>query len=186
MATSQAVVRQPEPLTKTPTQVAAMPESQPLIVEAEQLFEQMKEVTQHIAKRAYDFFEARGREFGREFDDWFRAEAEVLRRVPIEINEAGGTLTVRAEVPGFKAEEIKVSVEPQCVVISGKTVAQAKKQAAQTVYSEWRAKQFCRALTLPAEVDPASAAATLKAGVLELTLAKTAAQTPVQVAVQAA
>ncbi len=89
-------------------------------------------------------------------------------------------------MPGFKAEEIKVSVEPQCVVISGKTAAQAEKQEAQTVYSEWRANQFCRALTLPAEVDPASAAATLKEGVLELTLAKSATQAPVQVAVKTA
>ncbi len=183
MAISQAVAKQPEPLVQTQTQAAA--ESKPLFVEAEQLFEQMKELTQNVAKRAYDFFEARGREFGRELDDWFRAESEVLRRVPVEIKEVGDKLTVRAEVPGFKAEEIKVSVEPQCVVISGKTTANEEKQEAQTVYSEWRANRFCRALTLPSEVDPASAAATLKEGVLELTLTKTVAQTPVQVEVKA-
>ncbi len=75
---------------------AASPAGKPLFVEAEQLFEQMKELTQNIAQRAYDFFEARGREFGREFDDWFRAESEVLRRVPVEIKEVGDKLTVRA------------------------------------------------------------------------------------------
>jgi HSP20 family protein len=119
-------------------------------------------------------------------DDWFRAESEVLRRVPVEIKEQGDKLIVRAEVPGFKAEEIKVSVEPQHLVISGKTEARDEKQEAETVYSEWRANQFCRALPLSVEVDPASAAATIKEGVLELTLTKIAKQEPVQVAVKTA
>lgn len=185
METSQAVAKQLEPVVETkPNPVPA--ESKPLFVEAEQLFEQMKELTQNIAQRAYEFFETRGREFGRELDDWFRAESEVLRRVPVEIKEEGDKLIVRAEVPGFKAEEIKVSVEPQRLVISGKTEAKEEKQEAQTVYSEWRANQFCRALTLPSEVDPANAAATIKEGVLELTLAKIATKEPVQVAVQTA
>ncbi|MBI1765588.1 MAG: Hsp20 family protein [Acidobacteria bacterium] len=186
MQTSQAVAKQPEPLAAAKPKAVTAAESKPLFVEAEQLFEQMKELTQNIAKRAYDFFEARGREFGRELDDWFRAEAEMARRVPVEIKEESGKLIVRAEVPGFKAEEIKVSVEPQRLVISGKTTTQEEKQEAQTVYSEWRANQFCRALTLPGEVDPASAAATIKEGVLELTLTKIATPAPVQVAVKTA
>lgn len=186
MQPSQALAKSPEPLVEAPPKAISAAENKPLFVEAEQLFEQMKELTQNIAQRAYEFFETRGREFGRELDDWFRAESEVLRRVPVEIKEEGDKLTVRAEVPGFKAEEIKVSVEPQRLVISGKTEAKEEKQEAQTVYSEWRANQFCRALTLPSEVDPASAAATIKEGVLELTLTKLATKEPVQVVVKTA
>lgn len=186
MQPSQALAKEPEPLVEAKPKAITTPENKPLFVEAEQLFEQMKELTQNIAKRAYDFFEARGREFGRELDDWFRAESEVLRRVPVEIKEEGDKLIVRAEVPGFKAEDIKVSVEPQRVVISGKTEAKEEKQEAQTVYSEWRANQFCRALTLPHEIDPATAVATIKEGVLELALTKTETQAPVEVAVKTA
>ena len=184
MQPSQAMAKQPEPLVETKQKPVEA--NKPLFVEAEHLFEEMKELTQNIAKRAYDFFEARGREFGRELDDWFRAESEVLRRIPVEIKEQGDKLLVRAEVPGFKAEEIKVSVEPQRLVISGKTEVKEEKQEAETVYSEWRANQFCRALPLPTEVDAASATATIKEGVLELTLTKIAKQEPVQVAVKTA
>ena len=85
----------------------------PVFVEAEKLFEQMKEFSQSVARRAYEYFEARGREFGHDLEDWFRAESELMRRVPVEIKEADSQITVRAEVPGFAANEINVSVEPQ-------------------------------------------------------------------------
>ena len=53
----------------------------PIFVEAEKLFEQMKEFSQLVGRRAYEFFEARGREFGHDLEDWFRAESELMRGV---------------------------------------------------------------------------------------------------------
>jgi HSP20 family protein len=146
----------------------------PIFVEAEKLFEQVKEFSQTVARRAYEFFEERGREFGKDLEDWFRAESELTRRTPVEIKEAENQITVRAEVPGFAANEINVSVEPQRLVISGKTEKATEEKKEQTLLSEFRSNQFCRELTLPAEVDPAKATAVLKDGVLELVFAKVA------------
>ena len=39
---------------------------------------QLPDHEQRIRERAYQFFEQRGREPGHEWDDWVRAEAEVL------------------------------------------------------------------------------------------------------------
>lgn len=158
--------------------------ARPLFVEAEKLFDQVKEFTQSIAGRAYEFFEARGREFGHDLEDWFRAESELVRRVPVEIKEAENQITVRAEVPGFAANEIKVSLEPQQLIISGKTEKATEEKKEETVFSEFRSNQFCRELTLPAEIDPAKTTATLKDGVLELVLAKAAESKPVNVEVK--
>ncbi|HEX5084220.1 MAG TPA: Hsp20 family protein [Blastocatellia bacterium] len=144
----------------------------PIFVEAEKLFEHMKEFSQSVARRAYEYFEARGREFGHDLEDWFRAESELMRRVPVEIKEADGQITVRAEVPGFAADEIKVSVEPQRLVISGKSEKATEEMKEQTLISEFRSNQFCRELRLPAQVDPAKTTAALKDGVLELGFAK--------------
>ncbi len=160
--------------------------SSPIFVEAEKLFDQMKEFSQSIARRAYEFFEARGRQIGHELEDWFRAESELMRSVPVEIKEAEDRITLRAEVPGFAAGEIKVSVEPQRLVISGKSEQTAEEKKEQTVFSEFRSNQFCRELSLPAEVDPAKATAVLKGGVLELALAKAAASDAVNVEVKTA
>jgi hypothetical protein len=34
-----------------------------------------------IRKRAYEYFEARGRELGHDFEDWLRAELEIKRHL---------------------------------------------------------------------------------------------------------
>ncbi len=158
----------------------------PIFVEAEKLFEQMKEFSQFVARRAYEYFEARGREFGHDLEDWFRAESELMRRVPVEIKEAENQITVRAEVPGLTTDEIKVSVEPRRLVISGKSEKAAEEKKEQTLFSEFRSNQFCRELTMPAEVDPTKTTAVLKNGVLELAFTKVAESKAVTVEVKTA
>jgi HSP20 family protein len=159
------------------------PPASPVFVEAEKLFEQMKEFSQSVARRAYEYFEARGREFGHDLEDWFRAESELMRRVPVEVKEVDGQIAVRAEVPGFAANEIKISVEPQRLVISGKSEKTAEKKE-QTLLSEFRSNQFCRELRLPAEVEPDKTTAVLKHGILELAFAKASESKPVSVEVK--
>jgi HSP20 family protein len=156
----------------------------PIFVQAERLFEQMKEFSQSVARRAYEYFEARGREFGHDLEDWLRAESELMRRVPVEIKEVENQITVRAEVPGFAANEIKISVEPQRLVISGKSEKTTEEKQEQTLLSEFRSNQFCRELRLPAEVEPNKTTAALKDGVLELTFAKAAGSKAVDVEVK--
>lgn len=36
------------------------------------------EISQRIAHRAYEFYEARGREHGHDMEDWLSAEAEII------------------------------------------------------------------------------------------------------------
>jgi HSP20 family protein len=156
----------------------------PIFVEAEKLFEQMKEFSQSVARRAYEHFEARGREFGHDLEDWFRAESELMRRAPVEIKEADSQITVRAEVPGFAANEINVSVEPQRLIVNGKSEKTTEEKKEQTLLSEFRSNQFCREMRLPAEVDPSKTTAVLKDGVLELVFAKVAESKAVNVGVK--
>jgi len=91
---------------------------------------------------------------------------------------------VRAEVPGFAANEINVSVELLRLVISGKSEKTTEDQKEQTLLSEFRSNQFCRELRLPAEVDPAKTTAVLKDGVLELGFTKVAESKAVNVEVK--
>ena len=60
-----------------PTESARMEKAtgSPLFVEAGALIERMEELTKSVARRAYEFFEARGRQFGSEFGGgWGAAE----------------------------------------------------------------------------------------------------------------
>lgn len=173
MANQQALQTAPE--TKSP-----------IFVEFEKLFDQMKEFTESIAARAYEFFEARGRELGHDLEDWIRAESELMRRVPVEIKETETALTVRAEVPGFEAKDIKVSVEQRQLILSGKTETATEETTGETIYNERRTNQFYRSVALSTEVDATKVTASVKNGVLELTIPKAAQTEAVQVEVKAA
>ncbi len=158
----------------------------PMFVEAEKLIERMEEMTKSVAKRAYEFFEERGRRFGNELEDWFRAESEFMRRIPVTMKEGENQITVHAEVPGFKAGEIKISAEPQCLMIEGSTEEVKEETSDKVIFSERSSNRFCRSLVLPAEIDPTKVTANLKDGLLEITLPKIPDRQPVGVEVKTA
>ena len=157
----------------------------PIIVETQTLLHRMKEVSETIGRRAYEFFEQRGREIGRDIDDWLHAEWELLQPCRIEISEDDKALKIRAEVPGFSAKDIQISVEPRRIIISGQSQTAEDQKTAKTVTSEWKLVEIFRALELPAEVDPARATATVKDGILELSIEKAVSAGAVAVEVKA-
>lgn len=145
------------------------------------IFNQMQQLYDSIARRAFELFENNGRVFGRDLDDWFKAESELLHPVHIDVAESDGDLTVRAEVPGFTAEELEVSVEPQRLAITGKRETKEERKDKKTLYTERCSDRVMRVVDLPVAVDPDKAAATLKDGVLELTIPKAASARKIQI-----
>jgi HSP20 family protein len=157
----------------------------PMLVKAEKMFERLADITRETAHKAYEIFQRRGGEFGRELDDWFRAESEVLLPVKVEITETDDQINVRAAVPGFKPEDIEVSVKDNILILSGETESSEKREDENMVFSEFRSNKFCRQLTLSSEVDEEKVAANLKEGVLQLTLPKVPAKEATNVPVNA-
>jgi HSP20 family protein len=162
MTTSVAVQRTEEkPVTITPV---------------EKVMERINQLSQAIRQRAYEIFEENGRMFGRDLDDWFRAEMDLLHPVHVNVVESGENLEVKAELPGFSAKEIEVSVEPRRLTITGKRETETTKEEnkGKTVYSEFCSNQILRIVDLPASVDTEKTTASLKNGVLQLTMPKAA------------
>lgn len=158
----------------------------PIFVEAEKLINRMEEVTRNVAHRAYEYFEARGRQWGMELEDWFRAESEFMRYVPAALKEDETQFTIQAEVPGFKASEIKISVEPRRLILEGNLEQSSEETSEKVVFTERRTNQFCRSFNLPAEVEPDKAVANLKDGLLEIALPKLPVRQPVGVEIKTA
>ena len=77
------------------------------------VFQQIQQTYDVIARRAFEIFNDNGRWLGHELEDWFRAESELLHPVHLEMAESDDNLTVRAEVPGFSTKELKINVEPR-------------------------------------------------------------------------
>ena len=162
MATSVAVQRAEEkPVAITPV---------------ENLMDRVNKMSQAITQRAYEIFEGNGRRFGHDLEDWFKAEMDMLHPVHVNIVEAEDSLEVKAEVPGFSEKEIEVSVEPRRLTITGKreTETRREEKKSKTVYSEFCSNQILRTVDLPASVDAEKTTATLKNGVLQLTMPKAA------------
>jgi HSP20 family protein len=148
---------------------------------------QMTGIYESIARRAFEIFEGKGSIFGRDLDDWFQAESEEFHPVHIDVVDAGKSLKVRADVPGFTTKDLEVSVEPACLIITGKREAREdREKEGKVVYSERCADEILRVIDLPAAVDTANVTATLKDGVLELEMPKAAPAKKVKVEPKAA
>src|SRR6266699_1283745 len=144
------------------------------VVAATDLFARIQTLHDSIARRAYEIFESNGRSFGRDLENWLRAESEVLHLVHVDVAESDEGLTVRAEISGFKAEQLEVSMEPRRVTIAGKRESHAERKGEKTIYKEHCSDQILRVIELPAEVIAGKAVATLTNGVLELKLPRVA------------
>lgn len=139
------------------------------------LFDDMDAITSRIAERAFSLFHERGGLAGRDWDDWFHAESELLKAVPVEISETDDSYTIRAEVPGFDVNNLNVQVDPSSVYIHGKTEQKKEeKNGGQIKYSEVSANELARKVALPSSISPDKASAVLKNGILEITLPKSA------------
>jgi HSP20 family protein len=144
----------------------------PFFVEAETMLDKMADLTRETSQKAFEFFMNRGGTLGSRFDDWLRAEMELLRPVPVEITETDKLVNIRAAVPGFKPDEIELSVKDSDLFLSGETRFENKKEDEKTFYTEWRSNRFYRQLRLPTEVLSEGADAKLKDGILTLVLKK--------------
>lgn len=145
------------------------------LTESDNFFENMWKMHEAISRRAYELFEEGGKIFGRDLDDWIRAESELLHPVSVSIAETDEGLRVEVEVPGFKAEELEVSVESRRLTITGKHEAEKKEtKERKTIYSERTAESILRVIDLPVEVNTEKVSAMLKNGVLEFTMPKAA------------
>src|ERR1017187_755039 len=138
------------------------------------LLEQFDSIYDSIARRAFELFEGNGRWLENDLGDWFRAEAEVLHPVHLEMRESDGSFTVEAEVPGFTVKDLEINVEPRCLRIAGKREIKEEEKKGKAIRSEWCADQILRAVDLPADVDTAKASASLKDGILTIDLPKAA------------
>jgi HSP20 family protein len=158
----------------------------PVFVEAEKMFDRIAEITKETAQKAYEFFQNRGAALGTHLDDWFKAESEILRPTPVEVTETKDEVNIRAAVPGFKPDEIEVSVKDNLLILSGETKSEQKREDENTFYSEWRSNRFFRQLALPSEVETENVEAFLEDGVLRMSLKKKEAEEAAKIAVKAA
>jgi HSP20 family molecular chaperone IbpA len=155
-------------------------------VKFESLLDRMDEVFNNITKRAFEIFEGNGRVFGHQLDDWLKAEKEFLHPVHIQLAESGESFDVQAEVPGFDEKDLEINIEPRRLTISGQRETSKEEKKGKRVCSETGCDRILRVVDLPAEVETDKVTATLKNGVLALTMPKAAQSRSIRIQAKAA
>jgi len=125
------------------------------------------------------------RELDRLFGDLERTPAFEATAAPsVTSEDTGEALKLRLELPGVTENEVDIDVTAKVVSIK----ASRKVQAPDGYTAHRRERQsfsFAQSYELPTLIDPEKVQASLKQGVLTLTLPKAAAVQPKRVTVQA-
>ena len=167
--------------------VAIAPAKQSPILYPKSLPSFWEEVTQladRLEKRAYEIFEQRGRSDGNDLEDWFKAETELFQPIEIDITEDENDLHIRAEIPGFTADELELNLEPGTLTLMGARKSEKESNKDEVHLIESSSAEIFRKVLLPLSVDPENATATLTNGVLEIVAPK--AQEPTKIEIAAA
>lgn len=99
-------------------------------------------------------------------------EVETASWLPeAEFFEKDGRLVVRTDLPGLNKEDIKIEVTNERLVIHGERKREKEEKGERFVRSERSYGSFYRTFALPEGMNPETAKATFKNGVLEVTLA---------------
>ena len=92
----------------------------------------------------------------------------------VDVREDGDHLYVEAELPGFKKDEVEVTLENQTLTISAERKSEHKEgeKGGDYLLRERRYSRFLRSFTLPPTVDDQKVDAKLSDGMLTITLNK--------------
>jgi HSP20 family protein len=131
--------------------------------------DQLEQLHRRIARRAYDLFLGRDG-WGDAFDDWFRAEQDLVSKPAVELREKNGTFTVVAALPGVDAKDITIDITPQDVVIKAATEHKHTNDKGRVHRCEFASGQFFRSLPFPKAVDATKAKADYQNGMLSITV----------------
>lgn len=129
--------------------------------------------------------------FRRLDEDWgaafplIGAEALSTGGPRLQMSDADDAVVVMAELPGFKADDIHVSVEQGMLTLRGERRDDVPE--GYTVHRKERsAVRFSRTVALPARIEADDVQANLKNGVLELRLPKAASERARTITIKAA
>lgn len=96
----------------------------------------------------------------------------------VNVKESPKDVTVTADIPGIKEEEINIEVGDDFVNISGERKEETKKEEEGYFHQEVRFGSFARRVPLPNEVKSDKAEATVKDGQLKIVIPKLEAEKP--------
>jgi HSP20 family protein len=122
-------------------------------------------------------------EMDRLFEAAFPTLGDRLVEVPVDLYQDKDAYNVRAELPGFRKEELSLDLNDGTLTITGQQNAETKAEGADAKPTG-QERRVSRALALPEDVDVEKIRASYENGVLTVTLPKREEVKPKQIAIE--
>src|SRR5881396_3010742 len=134
-------------------------------------------VNRNVGGTAVDPVELFQREFDGMFNRWMggrdAGNGAALAPYGVDIREDADHFYVEAELPGFKKDEVDITLEDQTLTIAAERKAEkTEEKKGELLLNERRYARFLRSFTLPPTVNDQTVNAKLSDGVLTITLNK--------------
>ena len=104
---------------------------------------------------------------------------------PVDVTNAADSIMVEASLPGFKPDEVEITVENGVLSITGETRSEHREGEGESLVQEIRRGRFSRTIALPSGIEPDKATATFEDGLLKLRIPKAEAVKPRQIRINA-
>ena len=133
------------------------------------------------AKREGDPFFAMQNEMNRVFENFFKStpstgiwgsDGEYAFSPSIDVNDSEKELTVRAELPGLKEEDLDISIDDEYLTLKGEKKFEEERKENGATYVESSYGSFQRVIPLGVDIDLDAVDASMKNGVLTIALPK--------------
>ena len=138
-----------------------------------------------ISQRAYEMFRHRDSWSGGPLVDWLNAEHELVWQPPVELRQKDDQLEVVAAVAGIDSKDLDVQVTAEDVLIKSEVDHQHAAESGTVHLCEFSRGKMFRSIHLPDKIDPETAKAEYRNGLLRLT-ASIAKPVTTKIPVQAA
>jgi HSP20 family protein len=99
---------------------------------------------------------------------------ETAESFSLDLSETENTVTLRAELPGIKPEDMHVSVTDESLTLRGENREDTVDKGENYERVTKRSQSFSRTIALPCRIRTAEVKATFKDGILEVVLPKCA------------
>jgi HSP20 family protein len=121
--------------------------------------------------------------FGNETGEYERAGRPGTWYLPLDILDKEGVYEVRAAVPGFKAEEVDITVTDGTLTVVARRKTDAAGSDGKYLRRELRLGNYARSVQLPGGIRPEDIRASFDDGILTIEIPKAKAPRPVKIEV---
>lgn len=105
-------------------------------------------------------------------EDDERSIDDMEGQLTIDVSQDEDHIYIESPVAGVSSDDLDISITPESVSIKGSRSNEERVKGKEYLYQECFWGSFSRSVILPQEIDPDKASASIKKGVLKITLPK--------------